>query len=664
MNYDFKDLDDLLLYIREEGSHTNEYRGSVILPGFDMEKIITGLREEGFDDRTIITIIISANPVLWAHCWLKNPQKPREPLRLFHYQKSMLNCQCRFKVTRCGRQVGKTMCMAIDMVWTIMTQENKRLLYVAPYQNQVKVLYEDTMMRLIQDVSDIKNSIVKSPSHPYYQAIISNGSEIKALTAGTRSGQKGSSVRGMSMIDKLYLDEVDYMGTDAISSIMPTIFSRSESAVWASSTPTGKREDFYHWCTDYDSRFICKECKDAGVDGSPFHYPSHISPLYSKDTDDMYKKSNTASAYEHEVLAEFGEEFEGVFRHVDIDACLALGRKRVKGPEGDIIEVSYTYDKIVIDPKNLYIMGVDWNKESTGVQIIVTEYNPNTFVSNGLPPKYFRLFRRECVTAKEFTERGAVARILTLCKEIPIGYVYADEGYGTLQIQAIRKILSSSGAPELAKKIVAINMKSNIDIVDPVTKKKIPKPVKAFMVDSAARVVEDRRLILPDSEDEKVFLVGQMREYIIERRGASGQPIYSPNNEDVLTAFMLSILGFVCEYNEVVKGHFTQRVLASDTNIVTARAAEYVISREIQGADEPKTSDLYRRKNVFRKLAGSMGVEYESHMMGDELPDNELTGASRVGLSGQTGRGSSMGGSERSKGTRRRFGGSPSRSKF
>ena len=162
LNYEINNLKDLLDYIDEQECLTDEYRGSVILQEFDVQETISVLSDEGWAEDAIATYIISSNPVLWAQFWLRNPKEPREPLLLFHYQKSMLNCQHRFKVTRCGRQVGKTLCIAIDMIWASMTKEFSKILYVAPYKEQVKVLYEDTLMLLIRDVPEIHNSIIKS----------------------------------------------------------------------------------------------------------------------------------------------------------------------------------------------------------------------------------------------------------------------------------------------------------------------------------------------------------------------------------------------------------------------------------------------------------------------------------------------------------------------
>jgi hypothetical protein len=637
LNYDFPKLKDLMSYIEEQHALTDNYRGSLLLYDFDIENTIKVLKDNKWDDESIMTYIISSNPVLWAHCWLRNPKDPREPLHLYHYQKSMLNCQHKFKVTRCGRQIGKTLCMAIDIIWTAMTRDFTKLLYVAPYKAQVKVLYEDTLMMLIRDVPEIHNSIVKSPTHPYYKTEISNGATISAMTAGSRSGQKGSSIRGQSNIYKLYLDEVEYMGTDAINSIMPTISANEEGHIWASSTPTGKREEFYHWCTDHDSPWRCPECEALGKDGTPFHYPASISPMYTKDLEKVNRASMPASKYEHEYDAEWGEEVEGVFRHTDIDACLAIGRT------GDM---SYTFDELVFDDRNKYIIGVDWNKESTGVQIVILEYNPNNTVINRVPPKYFRLFGRETITAKEFTERGAVARLLKIMKEIPISHVYADEGYGTLQVQVIRKILEKE-APGMANRLVAINMRSTQVITDPTTKLREDKPMKPFMVDNAARIIEDRRMILPDCEDEKALLVGQMREYVVIRRSQSGYPVYSPDNEDILTAFMLAILGYICEYNEVVKSDFTQRVSVNTDNSISLRAANQVVPRVITHEDDgrPPIDMKHQRPSVFESIAKSMGMDYQfypapGYPEDDGMGDHSLA---RFAPRGSTGRGAALG---------------------
>lgn len=614
-NLDFHGrLKQLRDYIEEQESQENEYKGSVLRNEFDLDGEIDSLRAAGMPVAGVIEYIIAVNPVLWAQYWLRNPQNPSKDLLLFTHQKAILNCNSKYKLTRCGRQVGKTLCMAVDMLFNSMTNAHTRLLYVAPYLTQVKVLYEKTLMPLIVDVPDIANAIAKKPSHPYYQAIFKNGTEIAAMTAGTRSGQKGASIRGTSA-DKLYLDEVDFMGREAIAAIMAVMFARPDSKVWISSTPIGKREEFYHWATDPKSNFMCKDCIAAARMGSPFHYSSHISPLFTQEADDFYRRSMPMEQYAHEVLAEWGEESQGVFRHSDIDFCLSVSRRDVIiDPVNNISkQISYNYDELTPSTKCIYILGVDWNKETTGVQLCIIEYNPTLEVINMLTPHMYRIFRTEVITAVEFTEGGAVTRIMELERAIPISFIYADEGYGTIQIEALKNIALSNNRIELANKIVPINMSSSQEVYDPITHQKIKKPMKPFMVDNAARIVESRRILLPDLEDEKVGLVGQMREYVIIRRAASGHPVFSQSNEDMLTAFMLALLGFAREYSELIKVDSFNSISYSKEGGMAGRTANYIQPRWEEDKHKPVDLEQYgvmKREPLFREMAERLGYPY------------------------------------------------------
>lgn len=606
-------IKQLTNYIEEQESRDDIYQGSVIKYSFDYQGEIAALKAGGMSVVDIIDYVAAENPVLWAQYWLRNPTNPAKPLELFSHQKDILNCSNKYKLTRCGRQVGKTLCMAIDMLFTAMNNNYLRLLYVAPYLSQVKVLFEKTLMPLLLDVPEIANAIAKKPSHPYFQAIFKNHAEISAMTAGTRSGQKGAGIRGTSA-DRLYLDEMDFMGSDAIGAIMAVMFARPDSKVWVSSTPIGKREEFYKWATDNKSPFRCKECIDAGRMGSPFHLTSHVSPLFSDEADAFYKRTYPLDQYGHEVLAEWGEESMGIFRHTDLDHCLALGRSDVVVDESTGIskQVSYTYDGLVRSGKNLYILGVDWNKESTGVQLCVVEFNPNAEPIGGLPPFMYRVFRTDIINAKEFTQGGSVTRIMELDRELNLSFIYADEGYGTIQIEAIKKIAMDNNRVALAKKVIPINMASTQEIYDPITKQKIKKPMKAFMVDNAARVVESRRLVLPDLEDERVGLVGQMREYVIIRKSASGHPVYSMNNEDMLTAFMLAVLGFAREYSELINVDSINTIGYTTTYGMAGRAAAQIEARWA----EPSTTSLEdwgvaRREPILDLVAANLGLPYE-----------------------------------------------------
>lgn len=610
-NMEFNTWNKFLGYIKEQEEDESVYGGPVLLHDFDILDEYNMLDKNKWKLADIIDYIIISNPTLWAHYWLRNPQNPSEPMRLFRYQKNIVNCQNKYKLTRCGRQIGKTVCMAIDMLWSSMCLEHSKILYVAPYQSQVKVCFEDTMMKLIFDVPEISNSIVKMPTHPYYQAIFKNGSEIKAMTAGTKSGQKGAGIRGISA-DRLYMDEVDFMGDSAIEAVSAVTAARPNARIWVSSTPSGKRENFYNWATERKSKFKCADCEKRHVDGTPFHYPSHVSPLFSADVDDFFKASYTESAYAHEILAEWGEELEGVFRHVDIDVCLSQGRHTIIPDNNveDAYDVSYEYRELKPDRRNIYILGIDWNKEKTGVQLCIVEYNKSHEHINDVPPFMFRVFRTEIVTAKEFTERGTVSRVMQLDQEIPLSHIYADAGYGSIQVEAIKASALKMNKKELAEKILSVDLSSNQEVYDPLTRQKVKKPMKPFMVDVASRIVEDRRIILPDYEDEKIRLVGQMREYSVVRRGSTGHPVYSNDNEDMLTAWMFALLGFAKEYSELINIPSINQVSVS-TNSINSRVAKAVPVRWAIG--NKKSLSNYGVKEsgpAFKELMQGLGIPY------------------------------------------------------
>lgn len=624
-NYEFASLKGLKKFIDNEAMRDDRYKGSVLLPGFNLDEECAVLREDGWPVSDIIEYIITANTCLWALVWLKNPQKPTEPIQLYDYQKTLLNCQNRFKLSRCGRQVGKTVCMCIDMIYFAMTNEHMRILYAAPYMSHVMTLVDQTLRPLINDVPEIANSITKTQTHPFHSFKLKNGSVIEAMTAGSGS-KKGVTIRGKSA-DRLYLDEMDYMGSDTMAAVSASMVSRPNSKLWVSSTPSGRREEFFHYSMDNTSRFKCTDCENEEValihtydnrdikisGGTPFYFPSHVSPMFTADTDDFYKTSYSQLQYQHEILAEWGEELEGVFRHEDIDVCLQMGRVAITLDSGEETEISYEYEQITPNPGCKYIMGVDWNGEARGVHICIIELNDSPDTINGLPSKMFRVVKTEIVTGETFSENNAVTRILKLTKDYLVSYIYADEGYGTIYIEVLKKMAMNAGMNFIAEIIRPINLQSTANVYDPLTRETLPKHMKPFMVNNAARIVEAKRIILPDCEDEKIRLVGQMREYLVINRSDTGRPIYSKDNEDMLTAFMMALLGFILEYSDLANLPGVNNIEVEASSPLN-RAMDYITPRNITPSLPTSLFQRYgakQRKPAFQDMARSMGLDYD-----------------------------------------------------
>jgi hypothetical protein len=62
---------------------------------------------------------------------------------------------------------------------------------------------------------------------------------------------------------------------------------------------------------------------------------------------------------------------------------------------------------------------------------------------------------------------------------------------------------------------------------------------KEYIVQITKRMLENGKLILPKSQDTKTKLVGQMRNYVVEKVMENGQFKFSKGNVHTLEAMML-----------------------------------------------------------------------------------------------------------------------------
>lgn len=433
--------------------------------------------------------------------------------------------------------VHNSVSLCVDMLWHAFTRADYQILVACPFQSQVKVIF-DTLNRLIKDSDFINSSIKYNRTNPY-ELVFLNGSTILGFTAGSSSGQKGSNIRGNNA-NYIVLDEFDYLGDEAVAAIIAIMATNRDTKLWVSSTPTGARGTFYLWATDSTYGFEC------------FHYSSHESPEFTEEADKFFRGTMTKEQYDHEILAEFGILSEGVYRHSDIDQCI------------------YSYRYGDPNPDNPVVLGVDWNSEKVGCELCSVEYlrEPEELeMFDGREVKSsqegyheeilhtrkvlvggkYKVFRMDTISRKDYTLNAAVDMIINLFKKYKYNYVYIDKGYGAMAEETLRE-KSKEQNLTLHDRLVAIDFGSIIDKArDPITKKKIKKRAKYFIVENSVRVVENHDLILPISEEEKTRLIGQLREYRVERRNESGIPVYSKGNDHKLDALNLALTGFRLE---------------------------------------------------------------------------------------------------------------------
>jgi replicative DNA helicase len=439
------------------------------------------------------------------------------------YQEEMMKATSNRVVIRAGRRVGKTDSMVVKMLHKCYTNNDFRILVVTPFESQIKHIF-DRFRQLIRKSKNLQASVIRDIRSPN-TIEFGNGSRIIGFTAGTTSGGGAANVRGQGA-DFIYLDEADYLSDDDIDTIISVAYEDAERIeIWATSTPTGRRGRFWEWCTR----------KELGW--QEFHYTSHVNPNWTEAAERDARNNLTELGYIHEILAEFGDMAEGVFRRKYVEKAAGLGKELG-------IEVVDT-----VDYNAIRCVGIDWDKKNAPTQIVVTEYDPKHDL-------FYPIHRTE-IPSGEFTYSNAIREIVRINAEFNPAFIYADRGHGEYQIEALHKYGEMHPETGLDKKVRGISFSDRIRIPDPVTKEIDNKDIKPFMVNQAVLLLENGRLALPTNDR---LIMDQMLDYYEERRTPTGRPVYSSENDHALDAFMLSLLAFTLEFTDIAKSKLTSQI--------------------------------------------------------------------------------------------------------
>lgn len=485
-------------------------------------------------------LAVYKDPVKWARTFLSifdSASRKQTPWIARWYQEEMLRDESVRKVYRCGRRIGKTETMVVEMLWRASTKRNYRVVVVTPYESQVQLIFK-RLEEILADSPLVKGHVVSSVKSPNYAIRFDNQSMIIGFTAGN----DGASVRGQRA-DWMFLDEVDYIPLVAYEAVITVAGERSNIGITMSSTPTGKRSHFYLACTDPRMGFH-----------EHFH-PSMHNPGWDEKLESSYRATLTEQGYIHEIEAEFGTQENGVFPKDKIDESMKILNyaydELTYAQKAKVRDQNINYEMLDFNedrkpPYNPFrTIGVDWDKYQAGSSIVVLEWN-NKY-------KRFMIIKAKEVPRGEYSYDNAVKTIIEYNNIYKPAWIYVDAGAGEYQIERLHKYGELHPETHLKNIVKRFQFSNSIEINDPITGEKEKVMMKQFMVNQLTIAFERSKLILSPF-DEKISK--QLIDYEVAKYNPdTGKVTYVSENEHFVDALGLAYLATVQKFKDLNKVH-------------------------------------------------------------------------------------------------------------
>lgn len=472
-------------------------------------------QELNLTDQDMAYLQLISDPVLWAEKTMGWTARD--------YQAPILRDPSRRIVLRQGRRTGKTDVVVVKALYFAYIQPNRRgrrnyrILIVAPQDDHINEIF-DRIRELIRMSEDLTESVVSDRKNPN-RIVFGNKSQIRGLTAGTKSGRKALGARGKGA-DILIYDEMDYLDDDDIANTYAITQEHPDVFVIGASTPTGRRSWFYNWC------------KDPRIGFTEYHVPSTKSPEWGPEMERDLKLQFSGVKYLQEVMAEFGEEQAGVIGKRFIDAA------RVRGEE---MGLRYQTIDNTFEPRGPRILGVDWDKIGAATHMVGLEFDRQSNL-------YYPIFYHE-VPKHEYTLSSAVRQIVQIDQAFEWDYVIVDRGYGEMQVEELHRYGILHPESEFGEKVIGVSYQEHVDIRDPFTQKKIRQPLKPFMVNMLASAFEQNRFaVVPD--DYKV--VKALEDFRVHSVSHLRQVTYEDKDDHIFLSVAMAYYGFVKFFSDLI----------------------------------------------------------------------------------------------------------------
>lgn len=294
------------------------------------------------------------------------------PIEPHNYQVASLESRAHRKILCCGRDVGKTTDLILQICWLAICTRNKTALMCAMHESTLTPFMRN-LIAVIQRSPEIAAAVVDIRQAPFWHITFKTGFQLEARIAGPG----GVNFLGQH-VDYQFIDEAQEMSNESWSQLLPGLLAGGSRFIYG--VPNGVRNYFYD-CS-HDPRY------------ERFFWPSTINPLWTKERDqelaDFYGGRHSPG-YLHQVLAEHGfpeftvfdiDSFNNCVRECVDSTCTSMARFRDQiddykpSSKKDIVlgwDVGFRPDPTVLSA--FHVNGDDEMSEISTVAVTNMKYN-------------------------------------------------------------------------------------------------------------------------------------------------------------------------------------------------------------------------------------------------------------------------------------------------
>jgi len=382
-----------------------------------------------------------------------------------------------------GRQVGKSMVIAIKVSEFIASKKGVSVLVVSVTEDQAELMIQKILLYLHDNHSKL---IARGKDRPTKHVIkLTNGSEVKSKAVG----QYGLGILGLT-IDVLVCDEAAYMPEAIWASATPMLLTTG-GQIWLLSTPNAQTGYFYEAYTNPGMGFKTFHVNSEDVAArrpEPMRRTMQAYLLREKDR-------MTSLQYSQQYLAQFLEELNQLFPDVLISDSQTLQRLSLINPLQESLN-SFASGE--------FFLGVDVARMGGDESTFEVLEKRGTSLGDSF-------FHRENLMLKYTLTTETIDKILELDRFYDFKTIYVDDG--GLGVAVFDQLLKED---QTKGKVVAINNASRaLDRDD----KRHRKLLKEDLYINLKRMMERKQIYLLD--DNEVFT--SLKSIILEFTQKTGE---------------------------------------------------------------------------------------------------------------------------------------------